>query len=618
MSGGLNVASSFRSIPDVWRHRVSSTPGSEAWWTRTGDRWSPVTWAQADARVRILAAALLGSGLEAEERVAILSATRMEWMLADLAITSAGGASTAVFPTTGPEECAYILGDAGAVLVFADTAEQAAKLSAIRDRLPTVRQVVVFDDVPVSDDGWIRPLTAFEAAGELAAGVDPGAVDRVVDGIGPERLASLIYTSGTTGRPKGVMHSHDSWIYEAEAVDEIGFVTPADRQLLFLPLAHSFARVMAVTAIRLGIPTALEPDASRIGKSFGEVEPTFFAGVPRVFEKMAAKIQAIADTGGAMQAGGLQWALRVGRALRDAEVAGERPGGLLKIQAGLAERFVWAPVREMFGGRLRFAISGAAPLDPDVGELLAACRIPVLEGYGLSESAAASCVNRLDGLGGGWRIGTVGPPLPGCEARIADDGEILLRSRGIMRGYWNLPDETATVLDGDGWLHTGDLGELDRGHVKITGRKKDLIVTAGGKKITPALIERQLERSPLVAHAVLVGDRRPYCVALVALDPAAVAKLALERRISWSTPEVWADDPVIRGEIQRRIEEVNRALAPWEFVRRFAIVTDVPTELEGTLTASGKVRRAVMEERYAAQIAALYAAPARTGGPVAA
>jgi long-chain acyl-CoA synthetase len=535
--------------------------------------------------------------MKPEQRGAILSCTRLEWMLADLALMLAGGATTAVFSTTGAEECAFILSDSEATIAFADDAAQVAKLVSIRDRIPSVRRVVAFDGIEASPDGWVQPLAAFEAEGEAAAERNPGAVSEAVAAIGPERLASLIYTSGTTGQPKGAMHTHESWIYEAEAVDALGLVTPADRQYLFLPLAHVFARVLAITAVRLGIPTALEPDTGRLLPGLAEVRPTFFAGVPRVFEKISDRL--CADIAANR---GLKWAYEVGRQLRALELTGRRPSPWLRTQAALADRMLFSRVRETFGGRLRFAISGAAPLPVEAGEILAGCGIPILEGYGLTESAAASCVNRLDD----WRIGSVGPPVPGCELAFADDGEILLRSPGVMKGYWGRPEETALALDGEGWLRTGDIGQLDHGHLRITDRKKELIVTAGGKKVAPSLVERLLERSPLIAHAVLIGDRRPYCVALVALEPDGVERLARDRQLSWASREDWAKDPVIRAELDHAVADINRALSPWEMVKKIGVIAELPTEADGSLTASGKVRRRVVEQRHADEIAALY------------
>ena len=595
----------------MWRHRVDSTPDAEAWWVRRADRWEAVRWRDADQRVRRVAHALLAAGVGAEDRVAIVSETRLEWILADMGIACAGGATVAIFPNTPAEACAYILADAGAVVAFVDSRVQAERLERLRSSLPRLKQVIVFDDTAVSDDGWIRPLSALEAAGEVAAGADPGAVDRATNGVEPDQLATLIYTSGTTGTPKGVAHPHDAWLYEAEAIDALGFVTPADRQYLFLPLSHVFARVLAITAIRLGIPTALETDVRRVADGLREVSPTFFAGVPSVFERMATRIREVAEEGGALRAGGLRWAMRTGRTLREAELRGASPGAVLRAQARLADRLVYGPIRDLFGGRLRFAISGGAPLSPDVGDVLADCRIPILEGYGLTETAAASCVNRLED----WRIGSVGPPMPGCEVQIADDGEVWIRSRGVMRGYWGRPEATAEVKTADGWLKTGDIGELRQGHLWITDRKKEILVTAGGKKVAPAVVEQLLVRSPLVSHAALVGDGRPFCVALLTLDVPAVSRFARTQGRSWASATELADDPVVRAAVQSTVDAANRALAPWEAVRAFALLAEPPTPEGGTLTASGKLRRRALVERHAAVVEALYAGVRRPGYP---
>jgi long-chain acyl-CoA synthetase len=563
-------ASVFRSVGDMWSHRVGSTPDSEAWWTRENDAWTRITWRQADRRVREIAHGLLAQGIRPGDRVAILSATRFEWLLADLAIGAVGAATTAVFPTTGPDELAFVLEDAAVAAVFCDTAERLAALRAIRDRIPTVRNVFTFDG-GVPADGWSSGIAVLQAAGREAEYRAPTAIDEAIAAITPDALASLIYTSGTTGRPKGVMHDHDAWIYEAEAIESLGLVTPADRHYLFLPLAHVFARVLAITSIRLGIPTAIDTDPARFATAMQEVRPTFFAGVPRVFEKIADRVRERSTAA--------RWA--VDQPLRKG-VRGQ-------LQRWAIERAVGRPLREALGGRLRFAISGAAPLSPAVGGVLAAAGIPILEGYGLTESGAASCVNRLDD----WRIGSVGPPLPGCDLRLAEDGEIELKSRGVMRGYWGRPADTATVLGMDGWLRTGDLGELDRGHLRITGRKKDILVTSGGKKVAPRVVEAEVERHPLIHTAILLGEGRPYCVALLGLDPSVLG----DREPTETS---------VSAELAAAVREANKTLAPWETVKRFAILPELPSESAGTLTPSGKLRRHVVAEKYAALIDELY------------
>ncbi len=565
-----SFASVFRSVGDMWRHRVGSTPDSEAWWARERDTWSRITWRQADRQVREIAHGLLAQGIRPGDRVAIVSATRCEWLLADLAIGAVGAATTAVFPTTGPDELAFVLQDAAVSAVFCDTTDRLASIRAMRDRIPTVQRVFAFEG-GVAPDGWSSGIAVLQAAGREAEYRAPTALDDAISAITPDALASLIYTSGTTGRPKGVMHDHDAWIYEAEAIESLGLVTPADRHFLFLPLAHVFARVLAVTAIRMGIPTAIDPDPNRFQTTVREVRPTFFAGVPLVFEKIADRLRE--------RSGTARWAL-------ERTPADGLRGRLHRWAVG---RAVGGPLREALGGRVRFAISGAAPLAPSVGQMLAAAGLPILEGYGLTESGAASCVNRLDD----WRIGSVGPPLPGCDLRLADDGEILLKSRGVMRGYWGRPAETAEVLGMDGWLATGDLGEIDRGHLRITGRKKDLIVTSGGKKVAPRVVEAEIERSPLVQQAVLVGEGRPYCVALLALEPSALAGRS-------------PFEPSVSAELAAAVRTANRALAPWETVKRFAALPEAPSEAAGTLTPSGKVRRHVVASRYAALIDSLY------------
>ncbi|MEZ4240885.1 MAG: long-chain fatty acid--CoA ligase [Myxococcota bacterium] len=601
------LASSFASVPDLWHHRVGSTPDAEAMRYRDADgRWRTMTWGEAGDRVRAIANGLLALGLEREQRCVVLSGTCIEWILADFAILCAGGATTTVYPEAPDTEVAYIIADCEAVVAFVDTRVQAERLLRMRDQLPSLREVFVFRGArrALSEDGWVSPLRELERRGRDFGAANPEAYTLAHRAVERDDLATLMYTSGTTGMPKGVMLSHDAWVYEAEAIDALGIMTPADVQMLWLPLAHVFAKVLELSFVRLGIPTVVDGTADELVDNLRETRPTWFAGVPRTFEKAQGWIVAAAESRGRVQRRVFRWAVDAGLRKTRAQQRHERVGVRLGIQASLADRLVFRDIRERFGGRLRFMISGGAPLPLETAEFFDAIGMTILEGYGLTESAAASCVNRPDDP----HFGTVGPPMPGCEVRIAPDGEIRLRSRGVMRGYWRREGETAEAFDEQGFLRTGDIGRLlPSGHLQITGRIKEIIVTAGGKNVAPAQFEDRLRiRCPYVSHAVVHGDARPFCTALVTLDEEAVTRWAREHDVPYADLADLASRTEIRDLVQGYIDAVNRELPSFEQVRRFAILPDDFTMDNGLLTPSAKVKRQLVEERYRALIDGMY------------
>jgi long-chain acyl-CoA synthetase len=596
-------AASFRSVADMWHHRIESTPEAQAMLYRKDGAWVPLTWREAGDRVERVANGLLSHGLLAEERVCLLSGTCVEWVLADLATLCAGGATTTIYPSSTAEECAYILGDCEGVFVFCDTAEQVAKLEAIRDRLPRVRKIVVFDGQGTAD-GSVITLRQLEDDGRRWAEAHPDAYDIARHAIGPERLATLIYTSGTTGHPKGVMLTHDAWIYEAEAIDALGILTPADKQFLFLPLAHVFAKVLQVTFIRLGIPTVIDGDIDALVANLGETQPTWMGAVPRIFEKAWSRIVAGAKESGTTRYQAFKWAIDVGHEVSRVRQARREPGPLLRAKAAIADRIAFAKVKARFGGRVRFFISGSAPLPKEIAEFFHACDILILEGYGLTESSAATCVNTPDD----YIFGTVGKPLPGTQIRIAEDGEVLIKGRGVMKGYYNQPEATAEALTADGWLKTGDIGALtDSGHLKITDRKKELIITAGGKNIAPAHFQTLLKaRCPYVSQVLMHGDRRPFCTALVALDVEAAGRWAREHQVSYTDEADLSRKPEIKALIQADVDAINKELPSYETVKAIAILPEEMTVENGLMTPTLKMKRKLVEARYAELLDAFY------------
>ncbi len=610
-------AATFKSVPDMWHHRCHSTPSGDAMIHRdpASGEWVTLSWREAEERVRALANGLLSLGLKPEERCVLLSETRVEWILADLAILCAGGATTTLFPSSTAEECAFVAADCEPVVLFCDTPEQVEKLQSVRDRLPSVRQVVLLTEARPSDDGWVQPLSWLAEQGRGHAEAHPDAYAEAHGAIDPDSLATLMYTSGTTGEPKGVMLTHRSWVYEAAAIDALGLVSPADLQYLFLPLAHVFAKVLEVIFIRLGVPTVVDGDPKRLLQNLRETQPTWMAAVPRTFERAYAGIQQRSRGSKALQARVFDWAMEVGREVSRLRQEGREPAGLLKLRHTMADRLVLAKIRDLFGGRLRFFISGGAPLSPDLAESFHAFDLLILEGYGLTETSAATTFNTPED----FVFGTVGRPLPGTRLRIAEDGEILVAGPGVMRGYHNRPeaDEQTFVTDEDDvrWLRTGDIGALlPTGHLRITGRKKEMIVTASGKNIAPARFQRLLvARCPYAAQVLVHGDRRPYLVALVTLDPETVGAWArshdLEEPGDFEDPGALAALPEVRALVQACVDEVNETLPSHEMVRKIAVLPETWTVEDGSLTPTLKIKRRVVEERYAGILDAFYESP---------
>jgi len=593
-----------RTVPELLLWRVGRTPEAEAFRHRAEGGWRSLTWRQSLDRIREVACGLLSLGLEPEQRVAILSSTRHEWILADYGILCAAGATTTLYPSNTAEECAFILGDAQAAFAFAEDDDQVRKILSRRGELPRLRGVVTFDGRG-SPDGFVLPLADLLERGRAHEARNPGTFDRVAHLPGPGSLATLIYTSGTTGRPKGVELTHDCWVAQSAAVEASGILDHDPiLQFFWLPLAHSFGKMIGTAQLRIGFPTAVDGRVERIVENLAAIRPTFVCAVPRIFEKVHARALAGMAEGGALRAAIARWALGAGKAHARARREGRAPGPLLEAQRALADRLVFQRIRALFGGRLRFFVSGSAPLSREVGEFFEAVGVEILEGYGLTESSAATHVN----LPGRNRVGTVGPPLAGIEVRVAADGEILMRGPWIMRGYHGLPDQTREALV-DGWLQTGDIGQVDaEGRLAITDRKKDLIKTSGGKYVAPQELEGRLKAlSPWISQVLVHGDRRNYCVALVTLDPEAIGRWAGQHGLAGVPPAELARRPEVYRLVQGAVADLNATLPRYATVKKFAVLEREFSEQAGEVTASQKLRRKAIEERHRAAIEGLYA-----------
>ena len=590
-----------RTVSELLLDRIAATPKREAFRHRHGTSWHALTWSDVGERVRSIACGLRSLGLTDEARCAILSGTRIEWILVDLGVLCAGGATSTIYPASTADECAYIVADSASAFVFAENDTQVAKLIAKRKDMPGVRHVIVIDG-DAREDGWVITLADLEARGRDYDGSHRGEFERIARSIEPDALATLIYTSGTTGKPKGVELIHDCWVYSAEAIDELGLLREYDVQFLWLPLAHSFGKVLEVAQLRIGFSTAIDGVIERLVENLGVVQPTFVAAVPRIFEKVHNKVVTGATENGGVKARIFEWAMRVGRKCSKLEQQGKRPGGILALERAVAQTLVYSKLQARFGVKLRFFVSGSAPLARDLAEFFHGAGVLILEGYGLTESSAASFVNRPDH----YKFGTVGPPLPGTEVKIEADGEIFIKSRGIMRGYHNLPEATEEALDGR-WLRTGDIGEIDAdGFLKITDRKKDLIKTSGGKYVAPQMIEGLLKANcPYVSQVVVHGDNRNYVTAIITLDEESLKGWAAGHGLNGGHAQL-SERPEVRELVKSYLDPINATLPSYATVKKFAILpTDLTVE-GGELTTSLKVKRKVVETKYKPVLDCLY------------
>ncbi|MET8562084.1 long-chain fatty acid--CoA ligase [Streptomyces flaveolus] len=606
------------SVAALFLERVAATPDAEAYRYpvppsagRGPDDWESLSWAQAADRVYAIAAGLIDLGVEPEQRVALASSTRVEWILADLGILCAGGATTTVYPQTNADESAFILSDSQSRVLIAEDAAQLAKAVEKRAELPDLVKVVVIDPAGVETDDWVTTLAELERRGAAYLEQHPQLIKERVGAIGKDQLATLIYTSGTTGRPKGVRLPHDNWAYMAKAIAATGLISGEDVQYLWLPLAHVFGKVLTSGQIEVGHVTAVDGRVDKIIENLPVVQPTYMAAVPRIFEKVYNGVAAKAREGGAAKYRIFQWAAEVAREYAKASQDNFRRTGTVSVPFGLAAKhkvadtLVYAKLREAFGGRLRACISGASALSPEIGYFFAGAGIHILEGYGLTETSAASLVNP----GEAYRTGTVGKPLPGTEVRIADDGEILLRGPGVMEGYHELPERTAEVLESDGWFHTGDIGELSPdGYVRITDRKKDLIKTSGGKYVAPAEVEGQFKAvCPYVSNILVHGADRNYCTALIALDEIAIQEWAKENGLEGKSYAEIVAAPQTLEMVDGYVRQLNAGLQRWQTIKKFRLL---PRDLDvehGEVTPSLKLKRPVVEREYKHLIEEMYA-----------
>ncbi|MFC5178984.1 AMP-dependent synthetase/ligase [Nocardioides taihuensis] len=557
---------------------------------RADGAWVDVTAARFLEEVTSVAKGLVAAGVEPGDRVGLISRTRYEWTLVDYAIWFAGAVTVPIYETSSPEQIGWILSDSGARAVVAENTTHLARIAQVRGDLPELNHVWSLDD------------NAVDVLRRLGEDITDEHLERCRTTATPLDLATIIYTSGTTGLPKGCMLTHGNFMFElGVAVEELDEVFGSDDActLLFLPLAHVLARIIQVGCIKRRVRMGHSSDIPRLVDDLGDFRPTFVLAVPRVFEKVfnTASQRATADGRGAIFDRAVETAIAWSRG-RD---RGRVPIAV-RARHAVYSRLVHSRLRDALGGRCQWAISGGAPLGERLGHFYRGIGLTILEGYGLTETTGAATVNLPDA----HKVGSVGRPLPGTAVRVADDGELLLRGGQIFAGYWNDEDATAEALERDGWLHTGDVGEVDdEGFVRITGRKKEILVTAGGKNVAPAVLEDRLRAHPLVGQCMVVGDGRPFIAALVTLDAELAPEWARARGLSPRVHDM-VDDPRVRAEIERAVEEANKAVSRAESIRKFALLAEDWTEEGGQLTPSLKLKRSVVTREHRDDIAGLY------------
>jgi long-chain acyl-CoA synthetase len=587
------------SILDLLHDHAQNRGQDTACLVKAAGKYGPVTWAKLWTDAKRVGKALIAAGIAPGERVNVVAQTSYEWIHTDLGILAAGAVTVPIYPSNLPDECQFVTEHCGARLVFAENAEQVQKFVEKRDELKDVLRVVQWHGqkrVPAGMEEWVMSLDEFLAAGDS---VSDEQLDERGKTLGPDSILTIIYTSGTTGRPKGVVLTHGNMLYEAKAISDIDVIRQDDIQLLFLPMAHVFAKVLEISWLGSGHVLALAESMNTLKQNLGEVRPTLMAGVPRVFEKFYSAVVEKGTSAEGVKGKLFAKAMELSVKNGELEAGGNKLGLVDSAMFGVLKKAVFAKVGEgvmqILGGRMRVMISGGAPLSKKIAWFFRDANIVVLEGYGMTETSAATSICRPHNN----QIGTVGPALPGIEVKIAEDGEILVKGPGNMREYWRNPEATAETIDSDGWLHTGDIGELDSQTkaIRITDRKKDLIITAGGKNIAPQRIENIVRTHKLISQCVVHGDRRNFITALVTLDAEQLPLYAQHNGLSGSYEQL-CKNPKIRAEVERLISESNSELASYETIKKFEILEQDFTIETGELTAKLSVKRKVINSKY--------------------
>jgi long-chain acyl-CoA synthetase len=569
-------------------------------WFTTPGQTAAVTWGEFYDQVRQVGKSLMALGVAPGDKVNIISYSCYRWVLTDMGITSAGAVTVGIYQSNLPKDCRYIIDHSDAVVVFAQDNEQLDKLRSIRAQIPDVRKVILFGgDVP--EDDWVIGYETFLALGRNVSERD---FDRRAQAAGPQDPAGIVYTSGTTGVPKGAVLTHDNITFTAQSVKGSTRIEDGDEVFLFLPLAHVFARTCVYATLLVGCATTFTRGMETVVEDMQATRPHWFASVPRIYEKIYTKVISGAEAKGGAALKIFQWARAVGEAVGERRLANQSVPFVLGLKYALADKLVFSKIRAALGGRVRWCISGAAPLNADIGRFFHAAGILILEGIGMTEDTSFSNLNRYDN----YRFGWVGQPGPGVEQKIGEDGEVMFRGRNVMKEYYKMPEETAATITEDGWLLSGDIGEIDDDHfLRITGRKKELIITAGGKNIAPAAIEGAIATSKYINQVFVIGDRRKYLSALVTLDEDNVRAWADARGIAYRTMDDLTTNDQVQTLIEAEVAAKNAQFARYETIKKVTLVPEF-TIANGLITPTLKVKKNVVAERYAEAIDRMYPA----------
>ena len=591
----------FRNVHHMLKETVDRRPDSAGYrWILDSGETESITWRGFYDEVRRAAKSLIALGVDKSDKVNILSYSCYRWVLTDVACASIGSWAVGIYHSLLARDVRYIVNHSDAVLVFAEDEAQVAKLVEIRDQIPEIRKVILFSGTPPADD-WIISFEDFLA---LGADVPDEALEARIENVDAQDVATIVYTSGTTGIPKGAVLTHDNITFTAQSVEGSVYSVDGDETLLFLPLAHVFARTCVFTAMFAGSPTTFARGLDTIAEDFKIARPHWFPSVPRIYEKVHTKIISGAQAKGGAALKIFNWACQVGDRVSDLKLDGRPIPPLTRLQYALATKLVFSKVQAALGGRVRWCISGAAPLNPAIGKFFHGAGVLIVEGIGMTENTSFSNLNRYDN----YRFGWVGPTGPGIEQKIGEDGEVLYRGRNVMKEYYKMPIETAETLTPDGWQHTGDLGEIDsEGFLKITGRKKDLIITAGGKNVAPSAIEGLLATSTYINQVCVIGDRRRFLSALITVDPDNIRQYALDQGIPGDAVEDLIKDERIVRLIESEVAAKNSELASFETIKAFRLLDEFTIENE-LLTPTMKIKRNVALERFADQVEEMYSA----------
>ena len=590
----------FQNIHEMLHETITKYSGQTAykWFAKSGAGFDSVTWGEFYAQARQVAKSLLALKVEPGDKVNILSGTCYRWVLSDVGITTAGAATVGIYQSNLPEDCKYIINHSDAVVIFAENQTQIDKLLEVRQEIPNIRKVVLFDGQSSADD-WIVSFDDFLALGQDVADAD---LEKRIKAIQSGDVAAIVYTSGTTGVPKGAVLTHDNLTFTSQTVLDCSDIHDSDETFLFLPLAHVFAKLCVNLALLSGSATIFARGIDTLVVDLGASQPQWFASVPRIYEKVYSKVVSGAEAKGGLALKIFHWACGVGEEVSDCLLNGQPVPGLTQLKYKIATKLVFSKLQAALGGNVRWCISGAAPLNPSIAKFFHAAGILILEGIGMSENTSFTNVNRVDN----YRFGWVGPPGAGIEQKVADDGEIMFRGRNIMKEYYKMPEETAATITSDGWQYTGDLGEIDsKDFLRITGRKKDLIITAGGKNIAPSAIEGVMATSKYIGQVCVIGDQRKFLTAIVTLDAETVAEYAGEQGLSYSTFEELIKKDEIVQLIDREITERNKNFASFETIKKVSIVPEFTVDNK-LCTPTFKVKKNVVIETYADKISAMY------------